>query len=86
MRKRSPQSRKKGIIEISGTSRGIRVIQDKNKPGLPVIGDVAAGQPLLAVENIRIYTITTKLFSPPADCILRVCGMSMQRLVFSMVT
>ena len=73
---------KKGIIEIiPGTSRGIRVIQDKSKPGLPVIGDVAAGQPLLAVENIQEYIqLPQSFFSPPADYVLRVCGMSMQKI------
>jgi repressor LexA len=70
---------KKGAIEmLSGTSRGIRPLV-KNAPlGLPLIGRVAAGQPILAVEHIeQRYKIDPSLFRPRADYLLRVKGMSM---------
>jgi repressor LexA len=48
-------------------------------PGLPVIGRVAAGQPLLAVEHIEDYQrIDPGVFRPRADYLLRVAGMSMR--------
>mgnify|MGYP000990207287 FL=1 len=68
---------KKGIIMLeSGSARGIRLVEQL---GLPLIGSVAAGSPILAIENIqRRYTIDSALFSPRADFLLRVRGMSMQ--------
>lgn len=60
----------------SGSARGIRLVEQL---GLPLIGSVAAGSPILAIENIqRRYTIDSALFSPRADFLLRVRGMSMQ--------
>ncbi|EXI83014.1 MAG: LexA repressor [Candidatus Accumulibacter sp. BA-94] len=42
------------------------------------IGSVAAGSPILAVENVqRRYTLDAGLFSPRADFLLRVRGLSM---------
>jgi repressor LexA len=77
---------KKGAIEISsGASRGIRVRDGKSgqRPGrlmdLPVIGRVAAGSPMLAEEHIQgRYQIDPNLFTPRADYLLRVRGMSMR--------
>lgn len=68
---------KKGIIVLEpGSARGIRLVEQL---GLPLIGSVAAGSPILAIENIqRRYTIDSALFSPRADFLLRVRGMSMQ--------
>jgi len=68
---------RKGAIEIaSGASRGIRLTEEK---GLPVIGRVAAGSPILAVENVDgRYQVDTRLFQPRADYLLRVQGMSMR--------
>ena len=44
---------KKGFISIlSGASRGI-VLNEKENFGIPIIGLVAAGQPILAEENIE---------------------------------
>ncbi len=45
---------RKGYIEmLPGASRGIRLIDtEDDEPGLPIIGQVAAGQPVLAQENI----------------------------------
>lgn len=45
---------------------------------LPLIGEVAAGVPLLAVEqHERLVTVDRALFSAPADFLLRVRGDSM---------
>ncbi len=74
---------KKGVIEmLPGTSRGIRLTDDGSdpeNPGLPLIGKVAAGQPILAAEHVQNhYQIDPHLFRPHADFLLRVQGMSMQ--------
>lgn len=75
---------KKGAIEIiPGTSRGLRLIADvANEPeehGLPLIGQVAAGEPILAQENIEChYRVDPNMFKPQADYLLRVNGMSMK--------
>lgn len=70
---------RKGAIEmIPGSSRGIRLPEAAND-GLPVIGKVAAGQPLLAIENIDTHIpIQGDFFAPPADYLLRVEGESMK--------
>ncbi|KUM51714.1 transcriptional repressor LexA [Rheinheimera sp. EpRS3] len=73
---------KKGVIEMMpGTSRGIRLV-DTDEPeqlGLPLIGKVAAGQPILATEHVQdYYQVDASLFKPHADFLLRVQGMSMQ--------
>lgn len=73
---------RKGFIEmLPGTSRGIRVLIDTNKEedGIPLIGKVAAGNPVLAIENIENYiNVPQHLFKPSADYFLRVQGMSMK--------
>ena len=77
---------KKGFIEMMpGTSRGIRLLEDEvvaNEPefsGLPLIGRVAAGQPILATEHIdQYYQLDANLFHPAADFLLKVSGMSMK--------
>jgi repressor LexA len=77
---------KKGFIEMMpGTSRGIRLIEEElvaNEPeysGLPLIGRVAAGQPILATEHIdQYYQLDANLFHPAADFLLKVSGMSMK--------
>ncbi|MEQ9567986.1 MAG: transcriptional repressor LexA, partial [Pseudomonadales bacterium] len=47
--------------------------------GLPVVGKVAAGAPLLAIENIDTHVpIQGDFFAPPADYLLRVEGESMK--------
>src|SRR5690348_17492257 len=74
---------RKGAIEIlPGASRGLRL---KEMPGvpiqgtLPLVGRVAAGQPILAVENIESHhRVDPALFSPRADYLLRVRGDSMR--------
>ena len=74
---------KKGVLEMMpGTSRGIRLLEDESAPeqlGLPLVGKVAAGQPILAAEHVQNhYQIDAHLFKPHADFLLRVQGMSMQ--------
>ena len=70
---------KKGAIEmLAGTSRGIRPLHGGKPGGLPLVGRVAAGQPLLAEEHIeQRYKVDPSLFRPRADYLLRVKGMSM---------
>ncbi|WP_272660116.1 transcriptional repressor LexA [Providencia sp. PROV112] len=73
---------RKGVIEIvSGASRGIRLLleEETEDQGLPLIGRVAAGEPLLAQEHIEShYQVDPELFKPHADFLLRVNGMSMK--------
>ena len=71
---------KKGVIElISGTSRGIRVIEDIQEDGLPLVGRVAAGEPIMSSDHIEDHVqVTPDLFYPHADYLLRVKGMSMR--------
>ena len=67
---------RKGAIElVPDVARGIRLKQ----AGLPVVGRVAAGSPILAEEQIEAhYQIDPALFRPRADYLLRVHGMSMR--------
>ncbi|MEJ2418165.1 MAG: transcriptional repressor LexA [Exilibacterium sp.] len=69
---------RKGAIEmIAGASRGIRLPEQYH--GIPLVGRVAAGNPILAEENIEDYCdIPPSFFSPSADYLLRVQGMSMK--------
>ena len=73
---------KKGYIEIMpGTSRGIRLSQEveAQENGLPLIGQVAAGEPILAQEHVeQYYQVDGALFKPNADFLLRVKGDSMK--------
>jgi repressor LexA len=68
---------KKGALELlPGASRGIRLTHGG---GLPVVGRVAAGSPILAQEHIEThYQIDPALFAPRADYLLRVRGLSMK--------
>lgn len=74
---------RKGAIEmIPGASRGIRLPEseaDNNDGQLPVIGRVAAGAPVLALENVEDHCrIDPDFFQPRADYLLRVQGESMR--------
>lgn len=72
---------KKGAIElIPGASRGIRVlVETEESEGLPLIGRVAAGEPIMSAEHIEDHlSVPANLFHPPADYLLRVHGMSMR--------
>ena len=68
---------RKGVIEmIPGASRGIRVAEQFN--GIPIVGRVAAGEPILSEQNIEDYReIPSSTFHPHADYFLRVQGQSM---------
>ncbi len=69
---------RKGAIEIMpGASRGIRLVDTQT--GIPIVGRVAAGNPILAQEHIEDYcNIPSSFFHPSADYLLRVNGMSMK--------
>ena len=75
---------RKGAIEIMpGTSRGIRLLLPEDHrqedEGLPLIGQVAAGEPILAQEHVEChYKVDPNLFHPVADFLLKVQGMSMK--------
>ena len=67
---------KKGAIElVPNAARGIRVLE----MGLPLVGRVAAGSPILAIENmLGRYPVDPNLFNPRADYLLQVSGLSMR--------
>jgi repressor LexA len=69
---------RKGAIEIiPGASRGIKLPELQS--GIPIIGRVAAGNPIMAQAHIEDYcNIPQSFFSPSADYFLRVKGMSMR--------
>ncbi|NKF21280.1 transcriptional repressor LexA [Solimonas marina] len=83
---------RKGAIELrAGTSRGIRVLdaalpgaagEAANEPipdGIPLVGRVAAGMPMLATESVEAhYKLDRTLFHPAPDFLLRVQGWSMR--------
>lgn len=68
---------RKGAIElIPNAARGIRVVEEE---GMPLIGKVAAGSPMLAIENmLGRYPVDPSLFTPRADYLLQVRGLSMR--------
>ncbi|WP_299235837.1 transcriptional repressor LexA [uncultured Halomonas sp.] len=81
--------RKGAIRMISGTSRGIRLpaqeaeAETEEAPArqLPIIGEVAAGSPILAAEHIDRYCpLPPEYFTPRADYLLRVRGLSMKEI------
>ena len=72
---------RKGVIAlVPGTSRGIQLKDTiREQFGLPLIGRVAAGRPILAEENIEAhYKIDPSLFQPRPHYLLKVVGMSMK--------
>jgi repressor LexA len=72
---------RKGAIELlPGASRGIRLAEAYMETlDLPVVGQVAAGHPILATEHIEArHQVDPDLFKPRADYLLRVKGMSMR--------
>jgi repressor LexA len=74
---------RKGVIDIiPGASRGIQ-LKDilREQLGLPLIGRVAAGRPILAEEHIESrYQIDPDLFQPRPHYLLKVQGMSMKNI------
>lgn len=76
---------RKGAIELTkGTSRGIKLPENDEATageGLPIIGQVAAGEPILAHEHVEDQcAISADFFRPRADYLLRVKGMSMKNI------
>lgn len=74
---------RKGAISIRpGASRGIRLLREqKSVQGLPLVGRVAAGEPILALDHVEEhYQLDPNMFYPTADFLLRVQGMSMQKI------
>ena len=72
---------RKGVIDlIPGASRGIQLKDTiREQIGLPLIGRVAAGRPILAEEHIEgRYQIDPELFQPKPHYLLKVTGMSMR--------
>ncbi len=72
---------RKGVLELlPGASRGIQLKDSlRDQMGLPLIGRVAAGSPILAEEHIEThYKIDPQLFNPKPHYLLRVHGMSMK--------
>ena len=69
---------KKGAVILSpGASRGIQ-IPNSTPSGLPLVGRVAAGSPIMATEHVeKHFAIDPSLFTPNADYLLRVRGNSM---------
>ena len=77
---------KKGVLDIeSGASRGLRVRDGRgtNRIGklmeLLIVGRVAAGSPILAEEHVQgRLQVDPAMFTPRADYLLRVRGLSMR--------
>ena len=72
---------RKGVIAlVPGTSRGIQLKDTmREQMGLPLVGRVAAGSPILAEENIEArLQIDPAIFHPPPHYLLKVIGMSMK--------
>jgi len=72
---------RKGVLELlPGASRGIQLKDSlRDQMGLPLVGRVAAGSPMLAEEHIEThYKIDPQIFNPKPHYLLRVQGMSMK--------
>ncbi len=72
---------RKGVLElVPGASRGIQLKDSlREQMGLPLVGRVAAGSPILAQEHIEThYKLDPALFDPKPHYLLRVHGMSMK--------
>jgi len=72
---------RKGCVElVPGSSRGIRLKDTlRVQLGLPMVGRVAAGRPMLAEEHIVDHLgVDPALFQRPPHYLLKVVGMSMK--------
>jgi repressor LexA len=72
---------RKGVLDLlPGASRGIQLKDSlRDQMGLPLVGRVAAGSPILAEEHIEThYKIDPQIFNPKPHYLLRVQGMSMK--------
>ena len=69
----------KGVLQwVPGASRGLRLV-DTDEEGLPLVGRVAAGAPILAQENVLgRHPVDPDLFKPRAHYLLQVRGLSMR--------
>ncbi|GIU42976.1 LexA repressor [Shewanella sairae] len=78
---------RKGYIDVTPkTSRGIKISDQwklayENKLGLPLVGLVAAGAPITAIEHIEDrYKVEPTIFHPAADFLLKIRGDSMKNI------
>jgi repressor LexA len=74
---------KKGVLELlPGASRGIQIKDSiREQMGLPLVGRVAAGSPILSEEHIEChYRMDPAFFNPKPHYLLRVHGMSMKNV------
>lgn len=75
--------RKKGYLVDTGGHRGIRLSEEyarkrKETEGIPILGRVAVGTPILAQKNIQGYMTVEKLFGQDKETfLLKVSGDSM---------
>ena len=72
---------RKGVLDLlPGASRGIQLKDSlRDQMGLPLVGRVAAGSPILAEEHIEAhYKVDPHIFNPKPHYLLRVHGMSMK--------
>ncbi len=76
---------RKGVIQlVEGSRRNIRLLVDSDTPlthqfQLPLVGQIAAGTPITAPENIDTwFNLDPNLFHPRADFLHRVSGHSMK--------
>src|SRR5438477_11655177 len=75
---RRDPSKPRAIELLGRTAAGVRSMV---RPGLPLVGHVAAGQPVLAEENIEDYVQTpTVAGGEEGDYVLRVRGESMRNV------
>ena len=75
--------KRKGVIDLMpGTSRGIQLKDTmRDQMGLPLIGRVAAGRPIMSEEHIEgRFQVDPKLFNPRPHYLLKVQGMSMKNI------
>ena len=81
-------ARKGAIEKIAGTSRGLRILINPEQPEidraaandnqLPIVGKVAAGSPVLAIEHVEAHCpVSPDFFHPRANYMLNVQGDSM---------
>jgi repressor LexA len=75
---RRDPTKPRAIELLDRAAAGVRSLV---RPGLPLVGQVAAGQPVLAEENIEDYVPTPELAGgEAADYLLRVRGDSMMNV------
>jgi len=74
--KRDPT--KPRALELTGLRRhDARTVRESAGQALPLVGEIAAGGPLLAEENVEEYVELPERLVGPADFLLRVKGESM---------